>query len=56
MIIVLLNGCSEPNDTTMPYRQYLDGNVRSFDIYNDTFTKSWATDPVRYKEWIEICS
>ena len=37
MIIILLNACSEPQDSTsIPYQRYLDGNVRSFDIYNDT--------------------
>ena len=41
MLIVLFNSCNQPepiNNATgyIPYTQYLDGNIRSFDIINDS--------------------
>ena len=37
LMIVLLTSCIEPeNSWSVSYQKYLDGNIRSFDILNDT--------------------
>ena len=37
LIIILFTGCiEESNSKQLEFSQYLDGNVRSFDIINDT--------------------
>ena len=34
---ILFNSCSEPKGAPyVPYEKYLDGNIRSFDMLNDT--------------------
>ena len=51
IIIILVSACSEPNDSTsIPYQRYLDGNIRSLDIFNDTlFVASEDEGIVIYK-------
>ena len=37
VIAILATGCDEPeNPTNIAYAKYLDGNIRSFDMLNDT--------------------
>ena len=55
ILIILFNSCNQPEPASnakghIPYTQYLDGNIRSFDIINDTlFVASEDYGVVIYK-------